>query len=1122
MKNKLFFKVMRLLVLFWLVGLTHVSAATYSQTVTLKGKSLKLTRVFNAVRAQTGLGVYGFQSMFEGAHPVTVDVKDMPLGQFLKLVLKDQPIDATIGNDAIIVKRNRESNGLRTDVRADDYVVEQVQQLIISGRVNDLQGNPLAGATVVVVGFDGATTTDDQGMYQIRVPDGGRVLRISSVGFETLEFQIGSRTVINAVLEPKAGSLDEVVVVGYGTQKKVNITGSIETVSSKELENRPITNSSQALQGVTGVYVNQAGGQPGRDGATIRIRGQGTLNNNNPLIIIDGIEQPIDDINPNDIESISVLKDAASASIYGNRAASGVILVTTKRGAKERFRIVYNNYVGFQKSTYLPDLIYDPVEYMELRNQAQRNGGRNVVDFSDDIINEYRNGMLTDPYTYPSNDWMKIMFKDALIQEHNIQISGGRDKLSSYLSLDYLNQDGVLINTNSNRFSLRSNIDYKFNDIIQIGSDISVSNQNIRQSAASIGGGESLMQNIWKMKGYDATYNEDGSYADTWVVTPGHGVNRHPLVWAYEGYNKNNVLRAFVNVFANINLPLGFKYHVKVNGRRTTGLTEIFVPEIFMYDNKTLDPIKVTYNTSPPSRHVRNGYNESFNTTVFNTLSWNGSINKHEFSGLLGSSYESFASKSFDGKIEGFLGNELQVINAGSTNQTTSGITNRNYLIGYFGRVNYKYDDKYLLELNLRRDGSSRFASGANQWGTFPAMSVGWRVSEENHIKDVNWISNLLFRFSYGSLGNERIGDFQYINTFNQQLPYIFNNQIAQGAATTEYRDPNISWETTRITNFGIDGSFFMNKISLSLEFYKKRTVDVLRVVQIPSIVGNLNGPVQNIGTIDNEGVEFNFDYRNSIGDLNYSLGVGLNYNRNSVAELRGESIISGMYITREGYPIDSYYILESDGIFQDQAEIDRNPFQSTATKPGYLKYKDQNKDNVINQDDRIVVGGVIPKYTYSLNLGLSYKSFSLTALFNGVSGVNKYPKGSMAIPFWFGSSVTDEWRDHSWTPERRDARLPIMIPWELGQNDAYTNSDFWLRNASYVRLKNLQLSYSIPKKLLDRVGAINRITVFVNGQNFLTFSDMKDFDPENNLKGNDFFEYPSVKTFSAGINVEF
>ena len=1113
------FRIMKLTTFLLVIGCLHLSVASEAQTVTLAANRAPLTQILADIETQTGYLIVYNDRYVNDNELVTINVKNQPLEKVLHNLLTPRLLRYHI-EDRTIAVSNLPNNNVQNTNRYPAAGVNNFPQQTVTGRVTDELGNPMGGVTVAVKGTETSASTDDAGNYRIAVPQSGSSLVFSMVGFSRVELAVNGRSNIDVSMNSLISDLEEVVVVGYGTQKKVNITGSIETVSSKDLENRPITSSSQALQGVTGVYVNQAGGQPGRDGATIRIRGQGTLNNNNPLVIIDGVEQSIDHINPNDIESVSVLKDAASASIYGNRAASGVILITTKRGSGERFSLRYNNNFSLQQATYLPDLIYDPIEYMELRNQAQRNGGRVAVDFSDAIIDEYRAGMLTNPYTYPKNNWMDIMFKNALMQEHNVQLSSGSEKLSSFLSLGYLDQDGVLINTNSKRFSLRSNIDYKLNEFIQIGSDISVSNQNIRQSAASIGGGESLMQNIWKMKGYDATYNEDGTYADTWVVTPGHGVNRHPLVWANEGYNKDNGIRGFINLFANVKLPFGLKYHVKVNGIKTMGLTDVFVPEIYMYDNKTLDPIRVTFNTSPPSRHVRNRYDEVFNTTLFNTLSWNGTLDKHEISGLVGGSFERFSNRFFDGKIEGFLGNDLQVLNAGSVNQTTRGTTAENYLIGYFGRLNYNFDGKYLLELNLRYDGSSRFAKG-NQWGMFPSMSAGWRLSNEKFVENIDWISNLMVRFSYGSLGNERIGNFQYINTFNQQLPYIFDNQVAQGAATTEYRDPNISWETTQLTNIGLDGTFFRDQLSLSIELYKKRTKDVLRGVQIPSYVGNLTGPVQNLGVIDNDGAELNIDYRNQISELRYNIGVGVNYNRNKVVSLRGETIISGMYITKEGYPIDSYYIWEHDGIFQNQNEIDNSPFINSAIKPGYLKYKDQNGDNVIDQDDRTIIGGVIPKYTYSFNLGLGYKGFNLTALFNGVSGVNKYPKGSMAIPFWFGSSVSEEWRDQSWTPERTGARLPIMVPWELGQNDLFANSDFWLRNASYLRLKNIQLSYTLSGKSLERIGA-DGMTVFINGQNLLTFSKMKDFDPESSLKGNDFFEYPSVKAFSCGINLSF
>jgi TonB-linked SusC/RagA family outer membrane protein len=936
---------------------------------------------------------------------------------------------------------------------------------------------------------------------------------------------IEGRTTFTVTMEEETIGLDEVVAVGYGVQKKVNLTGAVTSVNIEKIENRPITNSSQALQGVSGLYVNQAGGQPGKDGATLRIRGQGTLNNNNPLVLVDGIEYSLADVNPGDIESISVLKDAASASIYGNRAANGVVLITTKKGKEGVSRIEYNNYVGFQRATYLPDVVTDPVRFMELRDQAQRNAGRATVDYGEAVIEEYRQGMLTDPYTYPNNDWLDIMFNDALIHEHNLRFSGGKDKINYTLSLGYLDQKGVLMGTNSKKFSFRSNVNFQVNDKIKIGSDFAATQRFIHEPATTAA---TMMEMVFKAQAFHPTYLEDGRYADTWVRSPGHNVFRHPLVWANEGFLNTKNLRGLASVYADIELPFGFSYHAKAGVNKLDGFQKRFVPDIYMYQNKTLAPKRVDYYTSNKNRHVMNRDDEDFNITLFHTLNWEGSFNEiHNFSGLVGSSYEQFDSRFFDATIEGFLGNNLHELNAGSTNPSVSGTSSKNVLIGAFGRLNYNYQQKYLFEANFRYDGSSKFAKG-NRWGFFPSFSAGWRLDQENFLNNIEWISGLKIRTSYGSLGNERIGNFRYVNLINAGLDYYFGNSVHPGAAITSYNDPNITWETTSILNLGFDAVLFQDKLSATVELYDKRTKDILRTVNLSAQVGDLSGPVMNVGTVSNKGIEISIGHQNRINDFRYEIDLGLNYNVNNVEDLNGQEIISTGFsgqtsptIIKEGYPIDSYYILESDGIFQSQEEIDNSPFQNITTKPGYLKYVDQNGDEVIDADDRIIKGGAIPDYTYDFTINFSYKNWSISSFFNGVQGVYTYPSRIIAVPFWFGTSVTEDWVNNSWRPDRTDARLPILTTYEESQSDIFAYSDFWLLDASYLRLKNLQLSYSFSNKLLKGIG-FEKLILFINGQNIFTISKMKDFDPEKNIKGNNYYEYPSIKTYSAGLNVTF
>jgi len=998
------------------------------------------------------------------------------------------------------------------------------QNLVVTGKVISAEDNlGVPGVTILVKGTSTGTATDLDGKFSLNVPSGSDVLVFSFIGLKTQEVTIGNQTIINVSLQPDMSSLEEVIIVGFGTQKRVNVTGAISTVDMERIENAPITNSTQMLQGVQGVYVNQAGGQPGRDGATIRIRGQGTLNNNEALVLVNGIEFPLADVNPNDIESISVLKDAASAAIYGSRAANGVILITTKSGSKNKSLIKYNMYAGFQKVNYLPDVVKDPVQFMELRNMAMINGGRLIVDYPQTLIDEYREGMKTDPYTYPNNDWFDIMFKSAPIQEHNLQFSGGVENITYSLSLGYLDQQGVMMGSNSNRYSLGFNSTAQVTKKLKIGTNINAIYRNINEPVAGV---QNLMGSILKAQAFHPTYLKDGRYANTFVRSTGHNIFRHPIVLATEGENETIQQRYLINVFGEYKLPFSINYKINIGLNKSDNQNTTFVPDIFIYQNKTDALTRVPFNgdamaVSQQNRSTRKSYGGNINTTIFNTLDWAYSINKiHNISSLLGISSESFFDNTLWGQNEGYLGNDLFELNAGSSNPAVFSTSTKSQLNSYFGRVGYNFKEKYLFEANFRYDGSSRFAK-ANRWGLFPSFSAGWRLDRENFLVNVPWLSDLKLRGSWGKLGNERIGLFRYLNLINLGQDYSFGNNISSGAAVTAYNDPNITWETTTITNAGIDASFFDNRIGLEIDVFKKRTTDILRAVNLPSQVGNLAGPIRNIGTVDNTGFELGLNYQNNINGLTYQINASITRVINQVVDLKGQTIFNGRTIIKEGYPIDSYNLIRAIGIFQSQEEINSSPFQTRDTKPGYIKYQDTNGDNFITEDDRIISGGVIPEFTYQFSLNFGYKGFDLSAFFQGVQNIDTYTSLIAAQPFWFGTAVTKEWITDAWTPDNPNARLPILTTYESSINENFRPSDFWLRDASYLRMKNLQIGYTIPNRLLSKLGVSN-LKFYINGQNLLTFSKMKDFDPEKNINGINFYEYPTVKMYSAGLNVTF
>lgn len=1095
-----------------------IAQTNQSDRVTIQVENQTIQNVFTEISKQTGLKFFYGENTASSKQTVNLNFKDAPVQTVLDEITKQTKLYF-----------NREDNTVSVSTRKiAEPVAASSQKKTISGVVTDEYNEPIIGANILEKGTTNGTITDIDGQFTLEISSKASLV-ISYIGYTDKEIPVGNNSTLSINLSEDTKMLEEVVVVGYGTQKKVNLTGAISAIDAATLENRPITNSTQALQGTQGVYVNQAGAQPGADKATIRIRGQGTFNNNDPLILVDGIEFPLEAVNPNDIESISVLKDAASAAIYGSRAANGVVLVKTKSGKKGKFTVNYNNYFGSQRATYLPKFVYDPIVFMENRNQAQINEGKLTVDYSDELIEEYRQGMKTNPTMYPQNNWLDIMYNDAFMMEHNIRMSGGDEKYTYSVSLGYGDQNGVLRGTDSEKYTLAVNTSAQMNSRLKIGANINAHYQIYNEPVSGVA---NLVEMTYKAQAFHPTYTEDGRYADTYIRTPGHNIYRHPLALADEGENKHKSLRMLANLSAEYKLPFDIVYNLNVGLNKYDYLQSVFAPEVYEYQLKTDEKKKIVFDNRN-TRHTEKKDKNDLAKTIFNTLTWGKKFDDvHDLKVLVGYSYEDLYRTEFSGKNEGYLGNELHELNAGSSNATVKGYSAKSVRMSYFGRLNYSFKDRYLFEGNFRYDGSSRFAKG-NRWGLFPSFSAGWRLSEEDFMKEISWIYNLKLRASWGQLGNDSWGNpnkqederkewYRYVDLMELGINYPLNGAIQSGAAVKAYNDPNITWETTTMTNIGLDASLLNGSLDFSFELFDKRTTDILRKVTLPDQVGSLDGPIRNIGEVSNKGFELSLGYRNRIGDFGYEVTGNMTYIKNKIESLKGQTIIENSHILKEGYPIDSYYMLHAIGIFQSQEEIDNSPYQTAATKPGYLKFEDTNGDGKITEEDRQIRKGVIPKVTYGFGINLSYKDFDLNAFFQGVTDVYTYGDRIGATPLWFGCGLPEQWLTDAWTPERgTGASLPILTTYEGALNENYRTNDFWLRNASYLRLKNLQIAYNVPHSFL-KSGFISQLKIFANAQNLFTFSPMKDFDPEKELKGTNWYAYPSVRTYTAGINVTF
>ena len=1110
------------LFLFFCTGAVFASGSYASNTIlSINAEKKSIAEVLNVIENKSEYHFFYNSKLVNVDRKVTLAVDNKDIFTVLDILFKNSNIAYKVVDKDIILTESAIPS------KNEKYQANKR----ITGIIKDQTGEPVIGANVVLKGDNGTgTITDINGRYSLDVPENA-VLIISYIGYTSIEIPVKGQSEINVTLKEDSQAIEEVVVVGYGTQKKVNLVGAVAAVNIDEkISSRSISNVSSGLSGlVPGLQVSQTTSMAGNDNASLMIRGMGTVNNTSPLVVVDGMpDVDINRINMADVESISVLKDAASSAIYGSRAANGVVLVKTKGGKKGKFTVDYNNYFGVQQATYLPDFVYDPVVFMEMRNQAQRNEGKLTVDYSDALIEEYKQGMLTDPIMYPQNNWLDIMYNNAFIMEHNMRFSGGDDKYTYSVSLGYGDQNGVLRGTDSNKYTLAVNTTAQVNSRLKIGANINAHYQIYNEPVAGVA---NLVEMTYKAQAFHPTYTADGRYADTFIRTPGHNIYRHPLALADEGENKHKSLRMLANLSAEYKLPFDIVYNLNVGLNKYDYLQSRFAPDVYEYQLKTNEEKRVVYD-GQNTRHAYKGDKNNLAVTVFNTLSWGKKFNDaHDVKVLAGYSFESDDKTEFSAKVEGFLGNELHELNAGSSNPSVAGTSSRSVLMSYFGRVNYGYKDRYLFEGNFRYDGSSRFAKG-NRWGIFPSFSAGWRLSEEEFMKDIPWIYNLKLRASWGQLGNERIDLFRYVDLMNLKVikndgsitdyNYPLNGAMQSGAAITAYNDPNITWETTTMTNVGIDASLLNGNLDFSFEFFDKRTSDILRKVTLPDQVGGLDGPIRNIGEVSNKGFELNMGYRNNIGDFRYEVNGNMTFIKNKIVSLKGQTIIDGMFILEEGKPIDSYYMLHAIGIFQSEEEIKNSPYQTAATKPGYLKFEDTNGDGKITEDDRQIRGGVIPKITYGFNINLGYKDWDLSAFFQGVTDVYTYGDRIGATPLWFGCGLPEQWLTDAWTPERgTSATLPILTTYEGCLNENFRTNDFWLRNASYLRLKNLQLSYNVPVSFL-KSGVVKRLKVFVNAQNLFTFSPMKDFDPEKNLKGSNWYAYPSVRTYTAGVNVTF
>lgn len=986
--------------------------------------------------------------------------------------------------------------------------VRQAQS--IRGQVIDKKtGEPIIGASVLVKGTTVGAITDADGKFTINAPLGS-ILKVSFMGFKTVEIQAAENMKI--YLTEDAETLDEVVVVGYGVQKKANLSGSVASVDKEQIQNRPIQNVSSGLQGLMpGVTITGTNGAPGMDSGSIRVRGTGTLNTASPYILIDGVESgTMSAIDPNDIESISVLKDAASAAIYGSKASNGVILITTKRGSSGKPRISYSGYVSFQNATNMIDRL-SSYDYASMYNQALKSEGK-APRFTDEEIQKFKDG--TDPL-YPNTNWYDLAYKTGIQHRHNININGGNENVRYMGSLGYLNQTGILPNAGREQFNARTNLDMKINRYFSAKLNLAyIKNAYEDPSSAYYGGGsDQLIRQLNLVAPWIVARHDDGTWG---TISDGS-----PIAWLDSGMKVRRDNHNFTGT-ASLDYKIFDCLTLTGTGSYVNNIQNyVYFQKFIQYNpNKASDP------NSLDDRYY------TWNRTNFDLLlNFDKTFGKHNIKGLAGWHTEKYNYKELNAYRKNFPNNDITDMNAGEVaSQKNSGYTRELAMLSWFARVNYDFAGKYLLEANIRSDASSRFAKG-NRWGYFPSFSAAWRISEEAFMENQrSWLSNLKLRASWGMLGNQdALSDFYpALNVYNIGATYPFGGSLNSGYYQSSYKLSTISWEKATTWGAGIDFGFYNNKISGSIDYYDRKTTGILMQVSVPTEFA-LNPYVDNVGSMSNKGVEFNIGYNDKWGDWTFGAAANFAYNKNKILDLGTDYLDTG-YNQRnaEGHSIGAYYIYKTDGFFNSQEEADAftkkygNPFGGGGFKAGDLKYVDTNNDGKLNGDDRVYCDSTEPVYTFGLNLNAGWRGFDLSMMFNGAAKVARLFDSHEVYGAFSGDGghPASIWKE-AWTESNKDASMPrIFTDSNSPSSSRNAHSTFWLQNTSYLRLKNLQVGYSIPKNLLKNIGVEN-IRFYYSVENLFTIDKMKiNIDPEATSQR--LSSYPLLRTHAFGVNVTF
>ncbi len=989
------------------------------------------------------------------------------------------------------------------------------------GVVKDSAGETVIGASVVVKGTTNGTITGIDGDFSLSNVKKGDVIVVSFVGFTTKEVVWNGQS-LNVVLVEDSKTLEEVVVVGYGTQKKVNMTGAVAQLDSKALENRPIQNVSNALQGtMPGVQITSGQGRPGQDGATIRVRGVGTLNSADPYILVDGIETgTLNSVDPNDIESISVLKDAASAAIYGSKASNGVILITTKRGKAGKPRITYNGYVGVQNASEMIERM-SSYDYARLYNQTLADQGLSKR-FSDEDLQKFKDG--SSPYTHPNTDWYDLAYQTGVQHSHNVNMSGGTEDVKYMGSVGYLHQTGILPNSEREQFNGRTNLDVQISSRLKTRLNLAYIKNDYSDPNSSYAGGSSdqIIRQLNRIAPWIVNQYEDGTYG---TISDGN-----PIAWLDADQTVDRKNQNFSGTLAlDYTILKGLVATVSGSYVDNQQHYRAFQKFIQYNPNKKTDPNKLNEN-----------YYGWHRSSLDVLLNYDTQLGKHGLRAMAGWHAEKYNYTENTMERKNFPTNDLDDMNAGdAATQKNTGYSRDLAMISWFGRINYDYAGKYLFEANLRADASSRFAKG-NRWGYFPSFSGAWRISEEAFMENTrDWLTNLKIRASWGKLGNQNaLSDYYpWMNTYSLGASYPIGGALQSGYYQSSYKLSTISWEKARTWGLGVDATI-NNNINLTVDYYDRETTGIIMDVPVPNEFG-LGAYKDNVGAMVNRGVEVLLSYNNKWGDWSFGATGNVAYNKNKLLDLGSEDAnANGMTDPNNGNKrrvvgerLNSYYAYRTGGFFESdeaaQAWMDKYksqagyPFGNRQFKGGDLIYLDTNGDGKLTSADRELIGSSDPSFTFGLTLNAGWKWFDLTAVFSGAAGVRRFVSNEAYGTFGGDDShPATIWLD-AWTSENKNAEMPRIAYMTTSPSlPSQVVSDYWIENASYVRMKNLQIGYTMPKTLVNAVG-IQNVRFYYSVENLFTLHNMRlNVDPE--IPSERASNFPLTRTHAFGVNITF